>query len=324
MRICVFGAGAIGGHLAAHIARTGAEVSVVARGPHLAAIRQKGLRVVSAAEDFTVRVPATDDPATLGEQDYVFITLKAHQVPGALPAIQPLLGPDTAVIPPTTGIPWWYFYALDGEHSGRQVAALDPGGLQWGALGPERALGCVFWVGSEVVEPGVIRADGGTGYPLGEPDGSASERVTALSAVLTAGGLKAPVRADIRGDIWIKMLNSLAFNPVAALGGATLADLAGLPAAVDVVRRMMAEGEAVAARLGVRIPVPMEKRITSTLAIGGHKMSMLQDLERGRPVELDTLEISMRAMAGIAGIETPTIDTVLTLMRLRAKVAGLA
>lgn len=320
MKVCIYGAGAIGGHIAGHLARTGAEVSVVARGPHLEAMQRNGLRIVTPDEDFTVSVRATDDASELGPQDYVFITLKSHQVSNALSSMKPLLGRDTAVIPPTTGIPYWYFYGQPGPHENLRLERLDPGGRQWDMLGPERAIGCVFWTGAEVIEPGIVRQDGGaSGYPIGEPDGSESERIVRLSRAMYEGGLKAPVRRAIRGDLWIKMINSMCWNPVAVLCNATNGEIAEAPDVVNVVRRMMREAEAVAEALGVEIPVPMEKRVATTLGAVHHKMSMLQDLERGRPIELDVLADSIVTMRELAGLETPAIDAVLSLVRLRAR-----
>lgn len=324
MKICIYGAGAIGGFIAGHLAQVpGLEVSVVARGPHLAAIRERGLRVVVPGRDFTVRLRATDDPVTLGPQDYLFITLKQHQVTPALEAMKPLLGPHTAVLPPTTGIPYWYFHGLPAPFGGRRLERLDPGGRQWDVLGPERALGCVYWVGAEVPEPGVVRQDGGiAGLPIGEPDGSSSPRVQRLAEAMAAGGLRAPVRGDIRAEIWMKMINSMCWNPVATVTAATLGELNGAPKVLDIVRRMMREAETVAVAFGVRMPVPMEKRIIGTASIPEHKMSMLQDLERGRPLEIDVLIDSIESMRELVGIETPTLDAVLALARLRGNVAA--
>ena len=319
MKVCVFGAGAIGGYIAAHLARApGVEVSAMARGPHLAAMQANGITVEKPGERFTSRIHATDDARRLGPQDYLFITLKSHQVDGALDAMRPLIGPDTAVLPPTTGIPFWYFHGLPGPNRNRRLEALDPGGRQWQAIGPERVLGCVFWVGAEVTAPGVVHDDGPRGgLPLGEPDGAESPRLVRLAQAMHSGGLQAPVRRDIRGELWIKMINSLTWNPLAVL---TLSDLGGIadsPALVATARAMMREAEAVATALGARIPVPMEKRIALTLASRGHKMSMLQDLERGRPLELRALADSIRAMAALAQVATPTIDTIYGLLELR-------
>jgi 2-dehydropantoate 2-reductase len=324
MKVCIYGAGAIGGFIAGHLATVpGVEVSAVARGAHLAAIREKGLRVITPTRDQTVHIRATNNAAELGPQDYVFITLKAHQVLPALEAMRPLLGPETAVLPPTTGIPYWYFHGLEGPHAGRRVERLDPGGRQWQALDPARAIGCVYWLGAESPAPGVAHQDGGiASLPIGEPDGTRSERVLRLAEAMKQGGMYAPVRADIRGEIWIKMINSLCWNPVAVLTMATLGEIGARPELVALVRRMITEAEAVTTALGATIPVHMEKRIAATVGLSAHKMSMLQDLERGRPLEIDVLRDSIVAMRELAGIETPTIDVLLDLVRLRAATAS--
>lgn len=322
MKVCIYGAGAIGGHIGGHLARVGADVSLIARGPHLAAIQANGLTVETPAERFTTRPRATDDPAGLGPQDYVFLTLKSHQVDGVLDRLAPLLGPETAVIPPTTGIPWWYFHGLDGPHAGRRLPELDPGGRQWDAIGPERVIGCAFWTAAEVPEPGVVRQDGArAAYPIGEPDGSASPRLQKLVDAMQAGGLDAPVQRDIRGQIWIKMINSLAWNMAAFLTESPNGRFADAPDAVDVVRRTMLEMEAVAAALGARMPAPAEKRIALTLRAEGHVMSMLQDLRRGRPIEIDALADSVAAMSRIAGVATPTVDALLALTKLKGRLS---
>jgi 2-dehydropantoate 2-reductase len=320
MKVCVFGPGAIGGYIAAHLARVpGVDVSVVGRGSQLAAIREHGLRVVGPDGSFGVQVRATERPEELGPQDYIFITLKSHQVGLALDRIATLIGPETAIIPPTTGIPFWYFHAQTGPFNGRQLDALDPGNRQWAVLGPERAIGCVFWVATEVEAPGVIRHDGaGASFPIGEPDNTLSSRLERLAAVMRDAGLKAPATTNIRGWIWMKMISSLCWNPVATLGQATLGRIHEHPDAVELVRRMMIEAEDVATALGVTLPVTREKRIAATRLAHGHKMSMLQDLERRRPLEIDALADSIRVMREIAGCATPVIDLVLALLRLRA------
>lgn len=323
MKVCIYGAGAIGGHIGGHLARGGTDVSLIARGPHLQAIQRNGIRVVSAGDDFTVPVRATDDAGELGPQDYVFITLKSHQVDGALDAMAPLLGPETAVIPPTTGIPWWYFYRLAGAHTDRRLPELDPGGRQWSAIGPERVIGCAFWTGAEVVEPGVVHQDGlRASYPIGEPSGETTPRLAALAEAMTAGGLHAPIQSDIRGQIWIKMINSLCWNQVAFLSEAINGRFAEAPDAVEVIRRMMTEMEAIAAAVGAEIPVPMEKRIDMTVRATDHTMSMLQDLQRGRPIEIDVLANSVAAMSRIAGLPAPTVDALTALSKLKGQVRG--
>ena len=320
MKICIYGAGAIGGFVAARLAQVpGLEVSVVARGAHLAAIRARGLRVVAPQGEISARVHATDEPAELGPQDVVFIALKQHQVAGALDGITALLGPHTAVVPPTTGIPYWYFHGLPGVHAGRQIERLDPGGAQWQRLGPERALGCVYWVATEVVEPGVVHHDGKLlRFPIGEPDGSTSARLMRLAEAMNAAGLNAQAVPDIRAWIWAKMISSLCWNPVAVLTGATLAEMNARPEVVAIVRRMMTEADALAAQLGVpALPLSIDERIAAARNAGAHKMSMLQDWERGRPLEIDVLSDSITAMRELAGVATPTIDDMYALLRLR-------
>ena len=322
MKICIFGAGAIGGYLAVHLAQVrGIEVSVVARGEHLAAIRRDGLRLVSPKGEMKAMVQATDRPADLGVQDLVILALKSHQVTPALDGVQALLGPDTAVVPPTTGIPYWYFHGLPGPFENRPIERLDPQGLQWRALAPERVIGCVYWVASEVTAPGVIHHDGSLSrFPIGEPDGSSSARITRFARALSDAGLDAPVVPDIRAWIWAKMISSLCWNPVAVLTTATLAEMNARPEVVAIVRAMMAEADALAGRLGVaKLPISIDDRIAAARNAGAHKMSMLQDLERGRPLELDVLMDSIGAMRELAQSATPTIDMVYALLRLRAE-----
>jgi 2-dehydropantoate 2-reductase len=323
MKVCIYGAGAIGGHIGGHLARSGVDVSLIARGPHLEAIQQNGLTITGTDEEFTVPVRATDDPATLGPQDYVFITLKSHQVDGVLEKMQPLLGPETAVIPPTTGIPWWYFYGMPGEHENKRVDLLDPGRRQWDLIGPQRALGCAFWTAAEVTSPGVIHQDGlRSAYPIGEPDGSESPRLKQLVEAMTKGGLHAPLQTDIRGQIWTKMINSLCWNQAAFLTEAINGSFQDAADVVGVVEQMMVEMELVATTLGAIIPVPMQKRIDMTVRATDHTMSMLQDLHRGRPIEIDVLADSVRAMSTIAGVPTPTVDTLVALTKLKGKIRG--
>lgn len=325
MKICVFGAGAIGGYLAVHLAQVdGVEVSVVARGEHLAAIRKDGLRLVSPRGELQARVRATDRPEELGPQDVVVLALKSHQVAPALAGVKSLLGPATAVVPPTTGIPYWYFHGLPGPLENRQIERLDPQGQQWQSMAPQRVIGCVYWVASEVTAPGVIHHDGSLSrFPIGEPDGSNSERIGHLAAALKAAGLDAPVVPDIRAWIWAKMISSLCWNPVAILTLATLAEMNARPEVVAIVRRMMAEADALAARLGVaKMPLSIDERIAAARKAGAHKMSMLQDLERGRPLEIDVLVDSIVAMRELAQSPTPTIDAVYALLSLRAAKLG--
>lgn len=322
MKVCVFGAGAIGGFMAARLAKAGAaEVSVVARGPHLAAIRQRGLILREGGGDTVTQPRAAADAAELGVQDYVVITLKAHSVPSVVPAMAPLIGPQTAVVMAVNGVPWWYFHALDGPYRDMRLASIDPGDVQWNAWGPERVIGCVVYPAAEVPEPGVIEVIEGDRFTLGEPDGSRTERITRLSEALIAAGLKAPVRPRIRDEIWVKLWGNLSFNPISALTHATLEQIVGDPGTRAVVRAMMLEAQAIAEKLGVKFPIGVDKRIEGAGAVGAHKTSMLQDLERGRPMEHEALLGAVAELARITGTPAPSIDTVLALIRLRAVTA---
>jgi 2-dehydropantoate 2-reductase len=322
MKICIYGAGAIGGLMGARLAKAGAEVSLIARGPHLAAMREKGLTLRSAEESFTVPVQATSEPSELGPQDYVVITLKAHQVPGVVQPMQPLLGPDTAVVMGVNGVPWWYFHGLGGPYEGRRLPSVDPGDVQWDGIGPQRVIGCVVYPAAEVPEPGVIELVEGDRFTLGEPDGQKTERTERLSQALIASGLKAPIRAKIRDEMWIKLWGNLSFNPISALTCATLDVICTDPGTRALARSMMVEAQAIAEKLGVRFPISVDKRLDGGAAVGAHKTSMLQDLERGRPMEIDALVTAVQDMGRLVEVPTPAIDAVLALVRLRARVAG--
>jgi 2-dehydropantoate 2-reductase len=324
MKICIFGAGAIGGYMGVKLAQAGAEVSLVARGPHLAAMQARGLRLEEeGAEPVTVPVTAREDPADLGPQDYVIVTLKAHSVPPVVPRMQPLIGEHTTVVSGVNGVPWWYFHKIGTELEGTRLATVDPGNVQWDGYGPDRVLGCVVYPAAEVAEPGVIRHIEGNRFSLGEPDGSKSERAIALSQALQAAGLKAPVRPRLRDEIWVKLWGNLSFNPISALTHATLDVLCTDPGTRDVVRGMMLEAQAIAEKLGVKFPIDVERRIDGGAAVGAHRTSMLQDLDAGRPMEIDALIGSVQELGQITDTPTPTIDTVTALIKLRAKTAGL-
>jgi 2-dehydropantoate 2-reductase len=269
-----------------------------------------------------VAVNASDDPSALGVQDFVILALKAHSVPGVLDAMKPLLGPGTAIVTAQNGVPWWYFYRHGGEHDGRRVEAVDPGGRIWSTLGPERAIGCVVYVAAEIEAPGVIRHVEGDRLPLGEPSGEKTERLGALSRVLVAAGIRAPIRPDIRNDIWVKLWGNLSFNPISALTGATLEQIARDEGTRGVARAMMVEAEEIALKLGVKFPIDVDKRIAGAESVGAHKTSMLQDLELGRPMEIDALVSAVQELGRLVGVPTPAVDTVLALVRQRARLAG--
>jgi 2-dehydropantoate 2-reductase len=322
VKITIYGAGAIGGFLAAELALSGEDVSIVARGPHLEAIRERGLKLLIGGGEKLARLRATDEPAEIGVQDYVILTLKAHSVPSVVDRMRPLLGPDTAVVTAQNGILWWYFYKLPGPWENRRLPIVDPGGKIWEAIGPQRAIGCVVYPSCEVVEPGVVRHIDGRRFMLGEPDGTKSARVTALSKIFTAAGFKAPVRNRIRDDIWLKLWGNVSFNPVSAVTGATLEEMTKDSATREVIRKMMLEAESVGRRLGVEFPVDVDTRIGWGGDVGAHKTSMLQDLEQGRPLEIDALVASVSELGRLTSVPTPTIDVLLALVRLRAHAAG--
>ncbi|MEJ8572010.1 2-dehydropantoate 2-reductase [Microbaculum marinum] len=322
MKICIYGAGAIGGYMGAKLSTAGADVGLIARGPHLEAMRSKGLRLIEDGGSETVSVRASEDPSDLGVQDYVIITLKAHSVPAIVDRMQPLLGPQTTVVTAVNGVPWWYFYKLDGDYEDRRLETVDPGNVQWDGIGPERVLGCVVYPAADVPEPGVIHHVEGNRFSLGEPSGEKSQRAEALAKVLSASGLRAPVRPRIRDEIWVKLWGNLSFNPISALTGATLDVLCTDPGTRAVARAMMVEAQQIAETLGVKFPIDVDRRIDGGAAVGAHKTSMLQDLERGRPMEIDALVGAVQEMGGLTDIPTPTIDTVLALIKLRAREAG--
>ena len=323
MKVCIYGAGAIGGYVGAQLAIAGADVSLVARGPHLKAMRENGLKLRIGGEERVAKVKCTDDPAELGPQDFVFVSLKAHSIPGVVDAMQPLLNDRTSIVTAVNGIPYWYFYRNGNEFEGTTLQTIDPGARQWTALGPERAIGCIVYPATEVVEPGVIQHVYGDKFPLGEPSGEQTERVQQLSRMMESAGLRAPVMDNIRDEMWLKLWGNLSFNPISALTHATLDVITTTPGTRAVAKAMMLEGQAIAERLGVKFRVDVERRINGAGAVGAHKTSMLQDLERGRAMEIDPLVAVVQELGRLTGIPTPTIDTVLALVQQRASVAGL-
>ncbi|NGO55807.1 2-dehydropantoate 2-reductase [Allomesorhizobium camelthorni] len=319
MKICIYGAGAIGGYLGAALDEAGCEVSLIARGAHLETIRRDGLRLLKGEQETAHRLACTDRPQDLAPQDYVIVALKAHQIPDVAGSIAALLAPEGSVVTAANGLPWWYFFGAGGELEGTRLESVDPGGVQWETIGPERAIGCVVYPACEIAEPGVVRLIEGDRFTLGEPSGEPSSRVSALSDAMRKGGLKAPVRPRIREEIWIKLWGNLSFNPISALTLATLETICRDAGTRNVARSMMLEAQQIAERLGVRFPIDVDRRIAGAEAVGAHKTSMLQDLEHGRPMEIEALVGSVQELGLIAGIGTPSIDLVLALLRLRAK-----
>ncbi len=324
MRICVYGAGAIGGYLAVELALAGHEVCVIARGAHLRAIRERGLRLRIQGRERLARLPAADDPRAFGIQDWVICTLKAHQAYECAALFAPLLGPATAVLTAMNGIPWWYFYKSGVRFDGRHLESVDPGGRQWEHIQPERAVGCVVDPACEILEPGLIVHEKFNRFTLGEPDGTQSSRVLALSKALGEAGFDAPVRENIRWNIWLKLWGNVCFNPISALTGATLERITGEPALRALCETMIAETRAVHEALAIQIPAEMiSRRLDAAGSVVGHKMSMLQDLERGRSLEIDALVTVVSELGRLTGVPTPVIDAVLTLIQARARTSGL-
>ena len=324
-RICIFGAGAIGGYVGAALHEAGAEVSLVARGPHLEAIRADGLGLEKDSKITRYSLPASDRPADLGPQDYVILAIKAHTIPMILDDLMPLLGPDTAVVPAVNGLPWWYFHkaqsgtALDEK----PLQAVDPGGRVWNEIGPQRAIGCVVYPACEIAAPGLVKHLDGDRFTLGEPSMEQSERVKTLSSLMIAGGLKAPQKPRIRDEIWVKLWGNCSFNPVSALTGATLDAIGNDPESRALVHAIMTEVKSVGEAIGVRFSVPIEKRIDGAAAIVGHKPSTRQDIEAGRPLEIDPLVTAVLELAEGLGIETPALAHVTALLKLQAETLGL-
>ncbi len=317
MKICIYGAGAIGGYLGARLADGSSDVRLVARGPHLEAMRSSGLTLQEGGETRVVDVDCTNNPAEIGIQDFVILTLKTHSIAPVVDQIVPLLGPDTAIVTAQNGIPWWYFYGLPGSWENHHLEAADPGGRIWNTLGPERAIGSIVYPSCEIVAPGVVRHLSGNRFMLGEPTGIRSDRVVALREVIIAAGLKAPIRKKIRDDIWFKLLGNAAFNPISVLTHATLEQMCRDTGVRAVIRQMMVETRDVALTLGIKFSMDIESRINGAVDVGAHKTSMLQDFEQGRSLDLDALVASVSEMGRLVDVPTPTIDAMLALVRLR-------
>ncbi|MER9299587.1 2-dehydropantoate 2-reductase [Mesorhizobium sp. M0621] len=323
MKITIFGAGAIGGYLAAKLAMAGrTDLSIVARGAHLEAIKANGLRLIEDGREISVPVRAAAKAEELGAQDYVVLALKAHSLTSALDQIAPLLGDHTSVVTMQNGVPWWYFHGVGGPLEGTRLSAVDPGGAIWQRIGPERVIGSVVYPAVEVDAPGLIRHVEGKRFSLGELSGERSERVTLLAEEMVKAGLQVPVRDDIRSEIWVKLWGNLSFNPISALTGSTLAAIVADDGTRTLARTMMLEAQAIGESLGVRFPIAVDRRIKGAGDVGEHKTSMLQDLERGRPMEIDALVAAVQELGRLTDKPTPTIDAVLALVRRLAVERG--
>lgn len=325
MSIAIFGAGAIGGYMGARLALAGENVTLVARGAHLAAMQQHGLRLLDGDSDIVSHPRCVGDTREAGVQDYVIIALKANQVSNALPQLMPLIGPQTAVVTAQNGVPWWYGYGIEGPLQDRRIEAVDPGGRIWDAIGPERAIGCVVYPACEIEAPGVIRHIGNNDrFILGEPDGSRSERLHVIARALVDAGLRAPVRTSIRSEIWLKLWGNAVFNPVSVLTGATLEGIASHPQARQFVRAAMLEVQAIAEALGEKMTIGVDARIDGAKAVGAHKTSMLQDFEAGRDLELDAICTAVIEIARMVQVPAPSLEALDALVRLAAESRSLS
>lgn len=320
MRIAIVGAGAIGGYLGVKLALAGCEVTFVARGANLEAIRRSGMRLIldDGAELAApqARGCAIDEA---GVHDYVILTMKAHQVAPVAPDVLKLCDANTAIVTMQNGLPWWYFHRLGGDYEGTRLHSVDPGGVLWDTLTPQRVIGSVVYPAAELVAPGVVKLIEGNRFSLGEPSGEKTARVLALAQAMIAAGFKTPVSTDIRSELWVKLWGNVTFNPVSALTHATLEDICRFPLTRELAVRMMTEAQAVGEKLGVQFKVSIDQRIAGAEAIGAHKTSMLQDVEQGKPLELEALVGSVVELGRITRTPTPTIEAVYALASLLAR-----
>ncbi len=318
MKICIVGAGAIGGYLGVKLARAGTQVTLIARGAHLEAIVRQGLTLKLADGSREVAHPAlaTSDLAAPGPQDVVIIAVKAQSLPAIAPALRALYGPDTLVVTMQNGIPWWYFYKHGGPYEGRRIETVDPGGVIAAHTEIDRVIGCVVYPAAELAEPGLIRHIEGNRFTLGELDGAKTERIQRLAQVLNEAGLKAPVRPRIRTEIWIKLWGNLVFNPLSALTRATLVDMCRYPPTRELARAMMAEAQSIAEKLGIEFGLSIEQRIAGAEEVGAHKTSMLQDIEAKRSTEIDALVGAVIELGRLTETPTPHIDALYACVKL--------
>jgi 2-dehydropantoate 2-reductase len=308
MKICIVGAGAIGGMIGVRLAQAGHDVSFIARGPHLKAIRENGLRLIMEGERYLAKgVHTTDNLAEIAEQDVVFLALKAHQIAPIANDLSAMLGPDTTLVTLQNGIPWWYFQKLGGKYEGQIVNTVDPDGAIAKSIDPDRIVGCIAYPAAEIAEPGVIRHIEGVRFPVGEIDGTETERVTTIANALVDAGFKSPVLPDIRSEIWLKLWGNLTFNPISSMTHATLEDICQYPLTRELAANMMSEAQTIGEKLGAGFRVPLQKRIEGAEKVGKHKTSMLQDVEAGRPMEIDGMLGVVVELGEMTETPTPTL-----------------
>ena len=316
MRIVIAGAGAIGGYIGAKLARVGADVVLFARGPHLAAMQARGLRVRSVDGDFEVKPQVAGDLATIGKADVVFLGVKAHALTALAPQLRPLFGPETVVVSTQNGIPWWYFQDHPGELRGLRLERVDPGGVIAAAIEPERVVGSLAYFSTDIAEPGVIHHTEGNRISFGEPNGMRTERTRKIAEALIAAGFRCPVTTRFRHEVWVKLLGNVAFNPISALTRATLEDIARHPDVSRLVREVMVETEAVAAKLDIELPISIDQRMAGAEKVGAHRTSMLQDLEAGRPFELEAVVGAVIELGERLGVPMPATRAVYSCAKL--------
>lgn len=310
MKIVIAGAGAIGGYIGALLARAGADVVLFARGPHLRAMQERGLRVVGAEGEFTVRPQLSDNLAAIGVADVVFLGVKAHGLTGLAPSLRPLFGPDTIVVSTQNGIPWWYFQGHGGELDGLVLERVDPGGIIAASIEARRVIGSIAYFATDITEPGVIHHVEGNRISFGEPSGEKTDRLRTLTAALSAAGFRCPITTRIRHEIWVKLLGNASLNPISVLTGGTLEQLTRHPDVVGLVRSMMLETETVASKLGIELPITIDQRIAGAEKVGAHKTSMLQDYEAGRPMEIEAVVGAVVELGGRLGVPMPSTSAV--------------
>jgi 2-dehydropantoate 2-reductase len=316
VKIVIVGAGAIGGYIGARLAKAGADVVLFARGPHLKAMRERGLRVVSPDGDFEVKPETAGDLAAIGQADVIVLGVKAHALTALAPQLAPLMGPESVVVSTQNGIPWWYFQGVGGELDGLRLERVDPGGVIAAAIDPRRVVGSLAYFSADVPEPGVIHHTEGNRISFGEPDGSRSERCRAIASILITAGFRCPISTRFRHEIWVKLMGNVAFNPISALTGGTLEELARHPDVSKVVRELMQETEAVAARLDIELPISIDQRMAGAEKVGAHKTSMLQDLEAGRPMEIDAVVGAVLELGERLGVPMPAARAVYGCVKL--------
>ncbi len=320
MKVCIVGAGAIGGYMAVRIANAGHDVSVIARGPHLAAIKSRGMKLIEENDEFVAEnLTATEFVGELGPMDVVLLALKAHQIAPIVNDMSVLLGPNTVIVTLQNGIPWWYFQNFDGEYANRVVETVDPGGLLFKSIDPDRLIGCIAYPATTISKPGVIQHIEGNRFPVGELSGMKTERVQMVSDLFAESGFKSRIIDDIRSEIWLKLWGNLTFNPISALTHSTLVDICQFPLTRQLAVAMMTEAQTVGERLGAHFRIPMEKRIAGAESVGKHKTSMLQDVEAGKPIEIESMLGAVIELAEVTGVQTPTLRAIYACVSLLDK-----